>query len=92
MGFFDALWHLLNFFAPALGLGLIAATLAKLIWRRTLSAVSWRRLAQHACAACSVALVGGLVLGGRDGRMSTYVAMVLACALALWWSGLRRPR
>ena len=31
MGPLDATWHLLNFFAPALGTGLIAADLAKLL-------------------------------------------------------------
>ena len=34
---------------------------------------------------------GPLLLEGRDGRMSTYLAMVLACALTLWWQ-LWRPR
>jgi hypothetical protein len=94
MSFFDGLWHLCNFFAPALGVGLIAATLAKLLWRHLLAGVAWRTLAQRACVACAVALLGGLVLSGRDGRMLTYAAMVLACALALWWSGFgpRRAR
>ena len=32
MGPLDALWHLLNFFAPALGVGLITAVLARLVW------------------------------------------------------------
>ena len=36
MGPLDALWHLLNFFAPALGVGLITAVLARLVWWREL--------------------------------------------------------
>lgn len=87
MGFLDALWHLGNFFAPALGVGLIAASLAKLLWRHALAAVPWRELAQWAVGGCTLALVAGLVLNGRDGRMSTYALMVLCCALALWWRG-----
>ena len=33
---------------------------------------------------------GGLVLGGRDGRMATYGAMVAVAALTLWWRGFVR--
>ena len=87
MGPLDALWHLLNFLAPAVGLGLLSAGLAKLVWRHTLKAVGWRRLAGWACAGAAVALVTGLVLFGRDGRMSTYLTMVLSTALSLWWAG-----
>ena len=87
MGPLDLLWHLLNLLAPALGLSLIAASLAKLLWRRELSAVRWRRLAAWGMAVTLLALLGGLAINGRDGRMSTYLAMVLANALALWWAG-----
>jgi hypothetical protein len=81
----DLLWHLLNFVAPGVGLGVLSATAAKLAWRRELAAVRWTRLAGWASAASCAVLVGGLVLTGRDGRMSTYGAMVLACAAALGW-------
>jgi len=87
MGVLDAIWHLLNLLAPAIGLGLIASAGAKLLWRRELAGVRWRRLAQWACLASAIALLAGLVISGRDGRMATYGAMVLACAAALWWSG-----
>ena len=87
MGPLDLLWHLLNLLAPALALGAIAAALAKLLWRRELAAVSWRRLAAWGAGASLLALLGGLVISGRDGRMSSYLAMVLANALALWWVG-----
>jgi hypothetical protein len=83
----DALWHVTNLFAPALGLGALAAALAKLLWRRELAAVPWARLAGPACAACLAVVVAGLVLFGRDGKMATYGAMVLASALTLWWQG-----
>ena len=84
----DAFWHVLGLFLPALCTGLIAATAAKwLFWRRELQRVRWQRLAAWACAAGSLALLGGLVLFGRDGRMVSYGAMVAASALALWWAG-----
>lgn len=83
----DALWHLGNLFAVPLLMGVIAAGLAKLLWRAALAGVAWQPLALWCCgAACGITL-GGLVIFGRDGRMATYGAMVLGCALVLWWRG-----
>jgi hypothetical protein len=87
LGPIDAVWHLLNFFAPAVGVGLIAAGLAKLLWRRELKAASWRRLALWASGGCALVLVAGLVVFGHDGKMATYAAMVAACGLMLWLVG-----
>jgi len=93
MSFLDAFWHVLGLFLPALGTGLIAAAAAKgLFWRAELRRVRWRRLIVWACAAGSLALLGGLLLFGRDGRMASYGAMAAASALALWWAGFVRPR
>jgi hypothetical protein len=87
LGPVDAFWHLLDFFAPAVGLGLIAPSLVKLFWRRELKPVSWWRLAVWAAAVSAVALTAGLIVFGHDGKMATYAAMVVACSLALWWAG-----
>ena len=87
MGPLDALWHVANLFLPALGLGALAAAAAKLLWRRELAAVSFKRLAGPACAACAAMVLAGLVLLGQDGKMATYAGMVVACALTLWWRG-----
>jgi Flp pilus assembly protein TadB len=92
LGASDAFWHLLNFFAPAVGVGLIASALAKLLWRRDLHATSWARLALWASAACALVLVAGLVVFGRDGKMATYAAVVAACGLVLWIVGFVRPK
>ena len=92
MGPLDALWHLLNFALPALGVGGIAALAAKLLWRKELQRASWARLAAWAAGAGFAALVTGLLVFGRDGRMATYGAMVLAIALTLWWRGFLRRR
>ena len=88
----DAFWHLANLFVPALALGALTAALAKLLWRRELAAVRWRRLAGTAGAAGAAVTLAGLVLLGRDGKMATYGAMVAACALTLWWQGFGRRR
>lgn len=83
----DAFWHLLNFFAPAVGVGLITSVSAKLLWRHELKTVRWLRLALWATAGCALVLVAGLVVFGHDGKMVTYAAMVCACALTLWLVG-----
>ncbi len=85
MGPLDALWHLANFFTPALALGALAAAGAKLLWRSELAAVRWKQLAGPACAASAAVTLAGLVLLGRDGKMATYALMVGACAVTLWW-------
>ena len=87
MGVLDALWHLLNFFAPALGVGVAAAGMAKLLWWRDLRSASPWRMAAWGVLASSLALVAGLLWTGSDGKMVTYGAMVRVCALALWWAG-----
>ena len=81
----DLIWHVLNFFAPALWLGILSAAGAKLLWRRELAAVAWHTLARDCCLAAGAMLLAGLLLWSRDGRMATYAAMVGACALTLWW-------
>jgi hypothetical protein len=90
MGPLDALWHLLNFFAPAACVALASALLAKLVWRRELAAVSWRQLTLWGSGAGAAALVGGLLVFGRDGKMATYAMVAAATSLALWWVGFLR--
>ena len=89
MGPLDVFWHLANLLAPALGMALIAPTLAKLLWHDALRSVPWAALAGWVGGANAVVLVGGLLLLGRDGRMATYVVMVVATAAVLWWRGAR---
>jgi hypothetical protein len=90
MGPLDAVWHALNFFAPALGVAMLASAAAKLLWRRELAAVAWYRLASWATLAGALVLVAGLLAFGRDGKIATYGALVVATALALWWAGFLR--
>ena len=83
------LWHVLNLFGPAIGLGLLAPALAKLLWWRELRAVGWPGLVVWVTGAGAVVTLLGLVLLGRDGRMATYIALVISAALVLWWRGWR---
>ena len=87
MGPIDALIHFVNFFMPALGVGLIGALASKLLWRRELAGVRLARLFGWGAGAGMLALLAGLVVFGHDGKMATYGAMVLACAVALSWAG-----
>ncbi len=87
MGPIDAVWHLLNFFGPAIGIGLIAPSIAKLLWRRELRSVPWRVLATRTTVVAALTWAAGLVVFGRDGRMVSYGALVCACALTLAWAG-----
>ncbi len=90
MDLLGALWHTLNFLAPAAGLGILSAAMAKMLWRRELRGVGLATLSAWAGGASVFASVGGLIITGHDGKMSTYAAMVVACALGLWWVGWHR--
>ena len=92
MGPLDATWHLLNLFVPAVGTAMLAAAFAKLAWRRELGAVRWHSLALAAAAGGAAVTLAGLLVFGRDGKMATYGAMVVAIAVTLWWRGFLRRR
>jgi len=65
-------------------MGALTAALCKLIWRRSLARTSWFTLAWQASAAGLSVLVAGLVITGHDGRMATWAALVVVCALVPW--------
>ncbi len=92
MGPLDTLWHLLNFFAPAVGVGVLAPAMAKLLWRRRLKPVAWVSLSLWTTGGAAIALLAGLAVFGRDGRVLTYALLVLGSAVALWWAGFARGR
>ena len=87
----DLALHGLDFLAPALGLGLLAGALARLALGRVYGGVGWLRLLVTPVAASAVALIAGLLWFGRDGRIETYAAMLLATALGLGWVARRGP-
>lgn len=90
MDFLSAFWHLCNLFAPGVGVALIAALATKLLWRAELRSVGFLRLWGWASVAAVVVSISGLVVFGRDGKMATYAAMVVACAVGLWLAGFVR--
>ena len=90
MGVIDFFWHLVNLLAVSALFGTVAAVGARLLWRTQLAGVSVLRLMLLLQGAAAAVTLGGLVVFGRDGRMATYGAMVLAGALALGWVVRRR--
>lgn len=87
MGPLDLLLHLLNFIAPALFMGLALAVLARFVLRNKSAKLSLpAQIAINSIAGVAV-LVAGLWYFGRDGKMATYAALVVACALSQWLAG-----
>lgn len=81
--------HLLNFIVPAALLALLLVFLPRLFFgffrsKRLFAQYWWVQAAINFLVGVLV-LVAGLVLLGRDGRLLTYVALVLATATSQWW-------
>jgi len=84
--------HLLNFAAPAAALALLLVPGSRLIVRNPAPAFAWwAQIAIVFVVGCAV-LLAGLWFWGRDGRLATYAALVLASATCQWllrrgWKG-----
>ncbi|WP_404300286.1 hypothetical protein [Alicycliphilus denitrificans] len=84
MSLLAALNHLLNFVAPALALALLLVLASHMFMRKMAKKQHWiASIAINFAVGCAV-LGAGLVLLGRDGRMVTYAALVLASASCQW--------
>jgi hypothetical protein len=86
-------WHIVNFVAPALWLGLAMAAwdrLAHFATARSWAAPGrWRRDLLLDWGIGMAVLLGGLFITGHDGRMLTYGALVLAISARRWLAGMR---
>lgn len=81
--------HLLNFVAPAAMLALLLVTFSRLFSgffksKKSLVYNWWLQAAINFVVGVGVLAVG-LVLLGRDGKMLTYVVLMLATATSQWW-------
>ena len=82
MSWGQLLLHVLNFLLPALAMALWMPVMGR--WLLGAGGKPWGiRMGVHALLATAV-LVAGLVLQGHDGKMSTYLALVLVAASAEW--------
>ena len=80
--------HLLNFVAPAFFMALMLAALARWMFGRVSAAAAasgfWVQVAINFAVGVAVLAIG-LWTTGRDGKMATYIALVLVCATVQWW-------
>ncbi len=84
MGPWDAFNHLLNFAAPAAAMALLLALSGRFLGSKTPVALSWWARAAIVFVVGVAVLAAGLLVWGRDGKMLTYAALVLACATCQW--------
>ncbi|BEP95624.1 hypothetical protein GmRootA79_40080 [Acidovorax sp. A79] len=84
MGPLDVFNHLLNFVAPAAAVALLLALSGRFIGSRTPLPLSGGSRLAIVFTVGVATLAAGLVVWGRDGRMLTYAALVVACATCQW--------
>lgn len=87
MGPADLLNHLLNFAAPALFVAVLVALAARVLLPKAPGASGWWLSVAINFAAGLLVLLAGLALGGRDGLMATYAALVVVVATCQWLAG-----
>lgn len=85
MGIIDLILHLLNFCAPAAFVALLMALVAPRLMKKRPKVPVWRGQLAINFIVCLGVLLMGLVVFGRDGKMATYGALVVACASSQWW-------
>jgi hypothetical protein len=76
--------HALNFLAPALWLALLFPLATRIISKKGALALTFKRQVALLFAAGALVLLIGLVVFGRDGKMLTYLALVVAVATGQW--------
>ena len=84
MGPIDLLFHLIGFVLPALVVGVLLVFLARIFMPKSPSAPVWWRQATINTGVGVLVLLAGLVVFGRDGKMATYAALVVAMASSQW--------
>ena len=85
MGPLDIVNHLLNFVAPAAAVALVLVLGGGLIGSRSPLALAWWLRLGIVFAVGVAVLAAGLVVWGRDGKMLTYAALVVATASCQWF-------
>ena len=84
MGLTNVIHHLLNFVLPALALAVALPILSRMLpWGRV-DNPSWRLQCLLNFVASLSVLMGGVWFFDHDGKMATYMAMVVSCATSQW--------
>jgi hypothetical protein len=85
MGILALVNHVINFLAPAFWLALLLPLFSTIyIRKRPITLVWYAQSAIHFIVGSAV-LVGNLLVFGRDGKMMTYLTLVLMAATVQWW-------
>jgi hypothetical protein len=85
MGVLDALLHAINFMSPAVFVAMFVAFAGRFFKQNKALAGGFIARAAINFVVCLAVLIIGLILTGRDGKMNTYLAMVLASATVQWF-------
>jgi hypothetical protein len=85
MGVLDALLHAINFMFPAAFVALLVTFFGRFFKQKMPLARTFVAQAAINFVVCVAVLIVGLILTGRDGKMNTYLAMVLASATVQWF-------
>ncbi len=84
MSLLDILLHLLNFSAPALVMALLLPLTARFFIKKQAPALAWWAQVAINFIVGVAALLAGLWLWSRDGKMAAYALLVLALATSQW--------
>lgn len=84
MGVPDLINHLINFVLPALAVGLLLPSLTRFsaLGRHARPGFWWQVLVN--VIAGVLVLAAGLWFWGHDGKLTTYMALVVVCASSQW--------
>jgi hypothetical protein len=84
MGVLDAVLHVINFMLPAACVALMVTFVGRFLKQN--KPITGKFIARSAInfVVCLAVLIIGLILTGRDGKMFTYLAMVIASATVQW--------
>jgi hypothetical protein len=82
MTFWQLGLHLFNFVLPAMALAIFMPLAGRWVMGAGRASLG-RRMGVHALSGLAV-LVAGLWLHGQDGKMSTYIALLLVAATVEW--------
>ncbi len=97
MGLIQLLLHALNFLAPAFFVALLLPAANRYLLRNPNPRLSWWVQTAIHFGVGGAVLLAGLVIFGVDGKMLTYLALVLVCATSQWllmrgWQAKNGPR
>jgi hypothetical protein len=84
MGVIDALWHVIGLLLPAACVAIALALFSRFFKQNRPVAGTFIARSAIIFIVCATVLLAGLFITGRDGKMMTYLAMVLAGGAAQW--------